>query len=304
MPKLGTVRGQVRLQDGRPAPMGFAVYLEQRGGGTAGQTQTDRQGKFEFQQIPGSVYRVIVRAPGYISSEQEVDLLTIQHSYVEFTLRAEGGAGAQPSSGSISALDAQAPAEARKNLEDGQSLLKSGKDIDKSISLFKKATEAYPQYVQAYLLLGAAYSSQQRWDDAEKPLEKAIELDKSSVSSYIALGSVQNEKHNFQEAEKNLKRAAELAPKSADAHFELGRTYWGMANWDAADTELATAIQLRPNHSGSHLLRGNVLLRKRDAAGALSEFEESVRLDPNGPFAEPTKQMIAKIQSALSSAKK
>jgi tetratricopeptide (TPR) repeat protein len=306
MPRLGTIRGQVRLSDGRSAPMGFAVYLEQRSGGTAGQTQTDRQGKFSFQQIPSDIYKVIVRAPGYVTSEQEVDLLTIMNNYVEFTLRPEPGSGSgpQPSAGTVSALDAKAPPEARKDLQDGQALLTTGKDIDKSIGLFKKATDEYPQYVQAYLMLGVAYSSQQKWDDAEKPLQKAIELDKTSVPSYIALGAVQNEKNNYTDAERNLKKAMQLSPDSADAHYELGRAYWGMSNWDGADAELSRSIQLRPNHSGEHLLRGNVLLRKRDAPGALAQFQEAVRLDPKGPFAEPTKQMIEKIQNALNSAKK
>jgi tetratricopeptide (TPR) repeat protein len=305
MPRLGNIRGQAKLQDGRPAPMGFAVYLEQRSGGNAGQTQTDRQGKFSFDQIPADVYRVVIRAPGYASAEQEVNLLTISHDYVEFTLRpTSSSTNAQPSTGMISALDAKAPDDARKNVEDGEKLLASGKDIDKSITLFRKATETYPQYVRAYLLLGTAYSSQQKWEEAEKPLRKAIELDRLSSPSYIALGAVENEKQNYGQAEQALKRAVELSPDSPDAHFELGRAYWGLSNWDAADTELLKAIQLRPASAGEHLLRGNVLLRKRDATGALKEFQDVLRLDPKGPMAAPTTEMINRIENVLKEVKK
>jgi tetratricopeptide (TPR) repeat protein len=304
MPRLGNIRGQAKLQDGRPAPMGLAVYLEQRSGGNAGQTQTDRQGKFSFDQIPADIYRVVIRAPGYTSSEQEVNLLTISHDYVEFTLRPTSkSSAAQPNAGTTSALDAQAPDNARRNVEDGEKLLASGKNIDKSIDLFKKATETYPQYVHAYLLLGTAFSSQQKWEEAEKSLRKTIELDRTSSPSYIALGAVENEKRNYAEAEQSLKRAVDLSPDSPDAHFELARAYWGLSNWDAADTELLKAIQLRPSNAGEHLLRGNVLLRKRDATAALKEFQEVLRLEPKGPMAAPTSEMINKIKNALKEAK-
>ena len=46
---------------------------------------------------------------------------------------------------------------------------------------------------------------------------------------------------------------------------------------------------------------GNILLRKQDAAGALREFKESLRLAPNGPLAEPTRQVVSKIEAALKS---
>ena len=304
VPRLGTIRGQVKLPDGRPAPIGYTVYLEQRSGGNAGQTQTDRLGKFEFQQVPSDIYRVVVRAPGYAPAEEEVNLLTIMNNYVEFTLRPNATASADSSGGpTVSALDAQAPPEARKFLEEGQSALVSGKDLDKSVESFQKAVHAYPKYVQAYVLLGVAYSSQKKWEDAEKSFQKAMQLDKTSVPAFVGLGSVENERHNFPEAEKHLKQAVQLAPNSADAHFELGRTYWATSNWDAADTSLRKAIQLRPNDSAEHLLHANILLRKRDAPGALTEFKESLRLDPTGPFADETKQMIDKIETALRSAK-
>ena len=305
VPRLGTIRGQVKLPDGRPAPMGYVVYLEQRSGGNAGQTQTDRQGKFEFQQVPSDVYRVIVRIPGYAPAEEEVNLMTIMNNYVEFTLRpVPGGSGDAPASGSISALDAQAPADARKFLEEGQAALVAGKDLDKSVDSFQKAIHAYPKYVQAYVLLGVAYSSQKKWDDAEKAFQKATQLDKTTAPAFVGLGSVENEKKNFPDAEKYLKQAVQLAPNSADAYFELGRTYWGMSNWEASDAALTKSIQLRPNDSAEHLLHANVLLRKRDAPGALAEFKESLRLDPTGPFADQTKQMIDKIETALSAANK
>jgi hypothetical protein len=54
-----------------------------------------------------------------------------------------------------------------------------------------------------------------------------------------------------------------------------------------------------PSLAAPHVLLGNILLRKNDPQGALREYEEYLRLDPNGSMAPSARDMIAKIQKAL-----
>ena len=309
IPHLGEVRGQVRMPGGQPAVRGTAVYLEMRGGGTAGQSQTDGQGKFEFAQLSPAIYEVHIRAVGYLADFQEVDLTSIPMAYLTFVLRPEPSsrAPAVPPEGpgaTISAIDPNAPEGARKNVASAQELMTQGndKDIDKSIGLLKKAVAQYPQYSQAYLLMGVAYSSQKNWDDAEKVLQKSVELNQKNAATYVALGSVENEKKKASDAEKYLLKAVELAPDSSDAHFELGRAYWGLGKWDLADQHVAKANQLKPDNFSQRVLMGNILLRERNAPAALKEFQEAVRINPTGPASEPVRQMIARIEAALQQA--
>lgn len=305
VPRSCEIRGQIRLSDSRPAPLGIAVSLEMRGGGGAvAQTQTDRSGKFEFLQLQPAIYEVHIRAVGYQPDFQEVDLLGVPMSYLNFVLKPDptssgpavppGGPGA-----SISALDPNAPEGARKSLADAQQLLTQGKDLDKSIELLKKAIKQYPKYSEAYLLMGVVYSSQKNWSEAEKALRKSVELNQSNAAVYVALGSVENEEKNFPEAEKSLLKAVELSPQSADAQVELARAYFGQGRWAEAEQQLAKANQLRPNVAQQHLMLGDVFLRERNAESALKEFQESLRLDPTGPMAEPTRQLVARIEKAL-----
>jgi hypothetical protein len=48
-----------------------------------------------------------------------------------------------------------------------------------------------------------------------------------------------------------------------------------------------------------HVVLGNIALRKQDAAGALKEFQEYLKLDPNGPMAAGAQAMVKKIQDAI-----
>jgi tetratricopeptide (TPR) repeat protein len=62
------------------------------------------------------------------------------------------------------------------------------------------------------------------------------------------------------------------------------------------------ALSLNPNLAGAHLLKGNLLLRVSRAADALSEFDEYLRLEPNGPFAGETRALVEKIRKATAGA--
>jgi hypothetical protein len=77
----------------------------------------------------------------------------------------------------------------------------------------------------------------------------------------------------------------------------------GLNRWQDADPHAQKAVQLAPDIAEGHVLLGNILLRKQDAPGALREFKESLRLVPNGPLAEPTRQVVSKIEAALKSSK-
>jgi len=201
----------------------------------------------------------------------------------------------------ISVLEAAIPSQARKDVSAGKELLEKGQDLDKGIQLLQKATQEYPKYAEAYLLMGVAYGHQNKWSDASSALERAIEIDPKYTAAYLALGALDNQQNKFAEAEKPLLKAAELNPDSADIQLQLARTYMGLHRWQDADPHAQKGVQLAPDIAEGHVLLGNVLLHKQDALGALREYKESLQLAPNGPLAEPTRQVVSKIEAALNS---
>lgn len=300
------IHGKIRLPGGRPAPQGMLVSLEAASGGIAGQTQSDSAGNFEFTMMQPDLYVVRVKQPGYQDVAEQVDLRTNPTAYLNIEARPipPSPQSAMPPEGpgaAVSATAVEIPAQARKNLSEGKELLEKRKDFEKSIRFFKKAIEEYPKYVEAYLLMGVAYSAQKRWNDAATALNHAIEVDSKYAPAYLALGALENQQGKFADAEKPLLKAVELNADSANVQWELARAYWGLGRWQDADPHAAKAVELAPDNSDAHLLMGNILLRKRDAAGALREYKESLRLAPNGPMSEPTRQMVAKLEAALKS---
>ncbi|HEY5885328.1 MAG TPA: hypothetical protein VIT88_11610 [Pyrinomonadaceae bacterium] len=69
---------------------------------------------------------------------------------------------------------------------------------------------------------------------------------------------------------------------------------------EKAYEEVKRALTLNPDLTGAHLLKGNLLLRVSRTADALVEFNEYLRLEPNGPFATETRTLVDKIKKATS----
>jgi tetratricopeptide (TPR) repeat protein len=89
----------------------------------------------------------------------------------------------------------------------------------------------------------------------------------------------------------------------------LGRTYWDMAKakddaqakplLEKSYEQVNQALKLNPTLASAHLLKSNLLLRVRRVQDALNEFEEYLRLEPKGQFAEQTRNTVEKLKLAL-----
>jgi len=294
---------QVRYKSGAGAPQGMMVALESEQGGIVTQGQTDSLGKVVFRPTQRGVYVVTVSEPGYGEAKYRVDLTVTPTSFVTVELQPlpKEGPPAPPGgpAAKIAARDLSIPEAARKEFEAGAKLLMKDRNTQSSIPHLRKAIELHEAFPQAYLMLGMAYLEQEKWENATSALEKAVQLDPSSAAAHIALGASLSQQKNYLAAEKALSRGLELNPEAAEGHYELGKAYWALGRWQEAEPHARKALALQPAYPAAHLLLGNVLLREREAASALSEFKEYLRLEPNGPFASPTREIVAKIEKVL-----
>src|SRR6185436_190390 len=89
----------------------------------------------------------------------------------------------------------------------------------------------------------------------------------------------------------------------------LARVYWekALAIKDLAESrpplekayeEVKRALTLNPELAGAYLLQRNLLLRVSRSADAVAAFNEYLRLEPNGPFAQETRALVEKIKKA------
>jgi tetratricopeptide (TPR) repeat protein len=292
------IRGQVRFAvGGRPAER-VNVRLESISGGFVGEERTDSLGKFRFAGLQPIQYLVSIRLPGFKEIQREVNLVMIPSDYIQLGLVPDGSASGGGSVYSPKLLDANVPAEARKEFEKADAALAKNKP-DEGISHLEKAIQIYPKFVEAELRLGAAYMDQQNWDTAEQALKRAFETDPRAANAQFALGEVYLQQRRFNDAEKALLKGLEIENRSWQGHFALGRVYWtrgGNGDIQKAGRQVALTLQLNPELAPAHLLAGNILLRANKRDDAILEFQEYLRLAPKGEFASQVRDTLQKIK--------
>jgi len=303
----GTIDVQVRYQDGRPGPRGIHVRLERAEGGAEADLETVQGGKCKFEQRSSGVFMVRIAEGGYKEISERVELIHSPSAYVTLPLiplnPEPQPAIAVPAPGSpesISVADLAIPESARQELAKGQDALRT-KNTDEGLKHFQKAIKLYEAYPQAYRMLGQAYAQKQQWPEAESAFKHSIELEPKLAAAYMDLGALRNQTRNYPGAEEALKKGLELNPDAPAAEFELAKTYSATGRWQEAAPLVESAVKELPDLAPAHVLLANIRLKQRNAPAALHEYQEYLRLDPDGPMAPQVRDMIAKLQSALSS---
>lgn len=302
-PSGGVIDVQVRYANGAPGPRGLHIRLEAAEGGPAGDCETVDGGKCQFNLASSGVYMVRMSERGFKEVIVRVELIGMSRGYATLELKPIPGEvrrenPGQESGDPVSVLDLSIPENARQEFEKGQDALKENK-LDDGVAHLRKAIKLYDAFSQAYALLGTAYLGQRDWKDAEVALRKANELDPKFPDAYLELGAVFNQTKEYPKAETALLKGLELKPEAAGGHYELAKTYWAQGRWQDAAPHARQAVAGMPDLAPAHALLGNVMLRESNAQGALHEYQEYLRLDPNGTMAPNVRQMIEKIQKAL-----
>lgn len=90
-----------------------------------------------------------------------------------------------------------------------------------------------------------AYSRVQKYDEADRLLQKSIWLDSTSTGPFILRGKVLEKKGEFDLAVLALQRAATMDPNNPMTHQLLGQAYRNVGKKDDAERELKLAEKLQ-----------------------------------------------------------
>jgi len=303
------IHGQVRFARGGAPAANVLVRLESYdSGGSISEAFTDRLGKFKFSNLQPAQYSVRIHQTGYQDTQQSVDMTTQSSGLVMLQLSPEDS----PSTASVTgSVNANIPAAAQKEFDKGvAALAEGGRDkTTAAVRSFEKAISIYPPFVEARLRLGTAYMDLGEWDKAEQALLATLKVDARAFNAFFALSEIYLQENKIADAEKVLVQGLAIQEQSYLGHLNLARVYWEKAReikdlvqakpvLEKCYEEVKRALTLNPDLAGAHLLKGNLLLRVARTSDAVVEFNEYLRLEPNGPFATQTRALVEKIKKA------
>jgi len=293
------IRGQLRYAVGGAPAAEVVVRVDQLSGGFVNEVRTDRLGKFRITNLSPVQYQVIIRHPGYQEIQREVNLVMTSSEYLQLQLVEEPKLTPKRIT-SPGVVDANIPLEARREFERGEALVNTGdkKKMAESLRHFEQAIALYPAFIEAKLKLGTTHMDLTEWAQAEQVLLAANKDHPQNPNILFALGELYLQQKKTDAAERTLREGLSVEPRSWQGHFTLGRLYWSANDIQKAARQVAIALQLNPNFAEAHLLAGNIFLRARKNSDAQFEFQEYLRLAPNGQFASQTRDILQKIKKA------
>ena len=145
----------------------------------------------------------------------------------------------------------------------------------------KRAAVENPEDYRYRIAMGEKHYDQQAYDAAIKSFDGVIDkisfcppLTARRAQLHLAAG-------NSQAALRDYSEAIEAAPQVAAYRAGRAGIFWGLQAWDQAVVDLDAAIGLAPIDPGNYCYRGQTRLEQGQSSGAVDDFCEAIRLDPN-----------------------
>ena len=148
-------------------------------------------------------------------------------------------------------------------------------DLDKGVEYYQKAIELSPQDPAYHNNFALALAKDKKMDQAQAELTKAAQLDPPQAGKYYYnLGAVLVNTQQPDAAEAAFRKAVAADPNYADAYYQIGIVLLGKAT---------TTPQ------------GKIV----PPAGTTEAFQKYLELQPNGPNAQPAKDMLATLGTSV-----
>jgi tetratricopeptide (TPR) repeat protein len=239
-------------------------------------------------------YVISVTAVGYMSTSQEISVLSPARQYVDIVLHRD------PAAVSIGAATGLMPPKARKEAKRAVSLLKSG-DLTNAEKHLKAAYVAAPSNADLNFLLGYLYFQKNDYTQAGTYLGTAANLNPHSAETLTLLGRTKLALQNYPEAQSALEQAILVDPEDWLAHKLLADTYLHKSEYskarDEAQIALAKSARYGKSASGTvELTLGQALIgvgKKTEGIQALQAF---LNASPPENMIGPVHTLITKVQ--------
>src|SRR5258707_4223459 len=296
-----TIEGSV-LIDGLAQPAArIRVDVKALTGGSIATTFTDSSGRFQAPaQGTGSVI-VAVQEDGYEPVEQQVNLgYEGSSSGVLIRLRKLKASLVDRGSYTVSVHDLKVPGKARHEFDKGIARLQKN-DAEGSLNHFKEATDAFPNYYEAYYQIGMANLELRRGNEAEQALQRSIDLSGGGYAQpQFAWGALLCDRQAYSEAEPVLRRAIEVDANSWKGHLFLSQALFGQNRLVEAEKSAREVLLRRPDLPSVYLLLANIHIRKHEYILAIKDLDTFLAIKPDGPTSDQARGVRAAAQRIAS----
>ena len=291
---FNSLSGTVVTNDNKPVK---DVLVELRGsnGSAISSAYTNSSGMFEFPPVSPGTYDVVATS----GVEQAQERIEVGNFGSNLRLRLPRTSTATDGNGntSVSVAQYRVPEKARDALKKAREASAKGKN-DEAQKQLARALDIYPKYADALTLRAILKLDDKDLPGAVTDLQQAITDDENCAMAYLVMGAVFNTESKFDDAIRSLQRGESLAPNSWQAYFEMGRAFVGKAQYEPALRQLDRAQALAPrDYPPLHLVRAHAMMGLSNYSDAMTELRAYLAKEPQGANSQEAQKMLDKARA-------
>lgn len=188
-----------------------------------------------------------------------------------------------------------APKNAQKAYEDAlKETRKEKPNYSKAAKQLEKAVSQYPEYADAWTLLGQVRWEQEDPEGAREAFERAVATDEKFVKPYDSLVRLAMYERRWEDAAAASEKALQFNPHLTQLRYFNAVAHYNMGNLDKAG-ESAQAVTSAPDakgFAGVHHLLGMILAQQGDFASAAQEYRTFLADETDSPAAANVRRQL------------
>ena len=259
---------------------------------------TDRDGDFRIEGVLEGTYLISASAPGCAPLEET---LRINYGAPPLLLRLQRNnpGRADNAASSVSVHELGIPEKARKAFDKGNHLL-AAKKLNASISQYRLAIKAFPDFYEAYYAIGLAEINQDHRAEAEAAFRKSIEIsDRRYAPPLAGLSLVLSIQQRFADAESAARENLLLDDTDSTGHYALALALYFTGRLADAEKNVLETIRYRPKLPLAFLLLAKIHQRQGHPAAVVTDLDAYLQIAPDSPESANVKAARVEAQNAL-----
>jgi serine/threonine protein kinase/Flp pilus assembly protein TadD len=153
-------------------------------------------------------------------------------------------------------------------------------DSRRAVASFDTSIALWPRFHGSYYHRGRTHLDLKDYKSAILDFDEAIRLRPDYVPAYADRGLARAAVNDDQAAIADLTHALDAGFSQTRVYFDLARLRARMGDVRQAEIDRQKGLQVRPSDEVSWVVRGIARLAGDDAAGAVADFDEALKLNP------------------------
>jgi PhoH-like ATPase len=171
---------------------------------------------------------------------------------------------------------------------------------EQAIEMYERAKKLRPNDTNISLKIAESYFRLGTPEIALKELKEILRNDPNNLPALVTIGNYYFDRKQYSKAITYYQKALDIQPQNNNVRTDMAIALFNLGRVDDALNQLEIAIKNDPKHALAHFNRAIILWQgKGNLKEAKKEFENYLKLEPQGKLSQEAKAALQKINELL-----